>query len=160
MILSRDDWSEGAAIVGKDGVEKVLPLDQARKFSVFEREKIDIAIGDRVRLTRNVKLRGRKFLNNELRTVVGIDQGKIVFDKGEIMLHLRKSFWFSGFQKFFVQSLSGEDRIELVRYCSRSVLVRRPYHTAKSDVIVAGVDVPFAACPHHVTGAILIGAEK
>jgi hypothetical protein len=28
---------------------------------------------------------GRKFLSNELRTVVGIDESKIVFDKGEII---------------------------------------------------------------------------
>jgi hypothetical protein len=26
----------------------------------------------------------QKFLNNELRTVVGIDEGKIIFDKGEM----------------------------------------------------------------------------
>ena len=59
---------EGAVIVGKDGVEKQLPLDQARKFSVFEREKIALSIGDRIRFTKNVKHRGHKFLNNELRT--------------------------------------------------------------------------------------------
>src|SRR5208337_4119939 len=51
----------------KDGVEKQLPLDQTRKFSVFEREKITLAIGDRVRFTKNVKHCGQKFLNNELR---------------------------------------------------------------------------------------------
>jgi hypothetical protein len=76
---------EGAVIVGKAGVEKQLPLDQARKFSVFEREKICIAIGDRVRFTKNVEHRGQKLLNNELRTVVSIDEGKIIFDKGEIV---------------------------------------------------------------------------
>ena len=43
-VLRRE---EGAVIVGKDGVEKQLPLDQARKFSVFEREKITLSIGDR-----------------------------------------------------------------------------------------------------------------
>src|ERR1700675_2645852 len=42
-VLRRED---GAVIVGKDGVEKQLPLDQTRKFSVFDREKICIAIGD------------------------------------------------------------------------------------------------------------------
>ena len=81
-VLRRE---EGADIVGRHGVEKQLPLDQARKFSVFDREKIDIAIGDRVRFTKNVKHREQKFLNNELRTVVGIDEGKIIFDKGEIV---------------------------------------------------------------------------
>jgi ATP-dependent exoDNAse (exonuclease V) alpha subunit len=73
--------------VGKDGAEKQLPLDQTRKFSVFEREEIRLSIGDRIRFTKNVKHRGQKFLNNELRTVVSIDDGKIIFDKGEIVLN-------------------------------------------------------------------------
>ena len=75
---------EGAIIIGRDHIEKQLPLDQARKFSVFEREKITLSIGDRIRFTKNVKHREQKFLNNELRTVVGIGDGKITFDKGEI----------------------------------------------------------------------------
>jgi hypothetical protein len=81
-VLRRE---EGAVIVGKDGVEKQLPLDQAGKFSVFEREKITLSIGDRVRFTKNVKHRGQKFLNNEVRTVVRVDEGKIILDKGEIV---------------------------------------------------------------------------
>jgi conjugative relaxase-like TrwC/TraI family protein len=80
-VLRRE---EGAIIVGKDGAEKKLPLDQTRKFSVFEREKIKLSIGDRIRFTKNVKHSGQKFLNNELRTVVSIDDRKIIFDKGEI----------------------------------------------------------------------------
>jgi hypothetical protein len=81
-VLRRE---EGAVIVGKDGVEKELPLDEARKFSVFERQQITFSIGDCVRFTQNVKHRGQKFLNNELRTVVGIDEGKIMFDVGEVV---------------------------------------------------------------------------
>jgi hypothetical protein len=50
------------SLVGRDGVEKQLPLDQTRKFSVFKREKITLAIGDRIRFTKNVKHRGQKFL--------------------------------------------------------------------------------------------------
>jgi hypothetical protein len=82
---SRDCREEGAVIVGNDGVEKQLPRDQTRKFNVFEREKITLAIGDWIRFTKNVKHRGQKFLNNELRTVVSINDGKIIFDKGEIV---------------------------------------------------------------------------
>ena len=67
------------------GVEKRLPLDQAHNFSVFEREKIMLSSGDRVRFTKNVKRRGQQFLNNELRTVVDIDESKIIFDKGELV---------------------------------------------------------------------------
>ena len=89
-IKSGEQWQvlrreEGAVIVGKDAVEKQLPLDQAGKFSVFKRDEIAFSIGDRVRFTKNLKHRGQKFLNNDLRTVVGIDQGKIIFDKGEIV---------------------------------------------------------------------------
>jgi hypothetical protein len=32
-----------------------------------------------------IKGRGHKFLNNELRTVIDIENGKIIFDKGEIV---------------------------------------------------------------------------
>jgi ATP-dependent exoDNAse (exonuclease V) alpha subunit len=81
-VLRRE---EGAVIVRKDGLEKQLPLDQAGKFSVFERQNIALSIGDRIRFTKNVKHRGRKFLNNELRTVVSIDEAKIILDKGEIV---------------------------------------------------------------------------
>jgi len=80
-VLRRE---EGSVIVGKDGVEKLLPLDESRKFSVFERQKITLSIGDRIRFTKNVKQRGHRFLNNELRTVVGIDEGKIIFDKARL----------------------------------------------------------------------------
>jgi hypothetical protein len=82
QVLRRE---EGTVIVGKDGAEKQLPLDQTGKFSVFDRAKIILTVGDRVRFTKNVKHRGQKFLNNELRTVVSIDDGKIIFDKGEIV---------------------------------------------------------------------------
>jgi hypothetical protein len=82
-IKSGEQWQvlrreEGAVIVGKDAVEKLLPLDQAGKFSVFKRDEIAFSIGDRVRFTKNLKHRGQEFLNNDLRTVVGIDQGKII----------------------------------------------------------------------------------
>src|SRR5580700_3659355 len=36
-------------------------------------------------LTKIVKHRGQKFVNDELRTVVSIDDGKIIFDKGKIV---------------------------------------------------------------------------
>jgi hypothetical protein len=62
-----------------------LPLDQAQKFSVFERQQMPLSIGDQVRFTKNVKHRMQRFPNNELRTVVGIDEAKIIFDKGEIV---------------------------------------------------------------------------
>src|ERR1700730_4740172 len=41
-VLRRE---EGAVIVGKDGFEKQLPLEQARNFSAFKRDKITLSIG-------------------------------------------------------------------------------------------------------------------
>jgi hypothetical protein len=76
---------EGAVIVGKKGVEKQLPLDQTRRFSVFEREKITLAVGDRIRFTKNVKHRGQKFLNNELRN--SCDQSRQPGERGPILCH-------------------------------------------------------------------------
>jgi hypothetical protein len=52
---------------------------------VFERKQIALSIGDRIRFAKNVKRRGQKFFNNELRTVIGIDEGRIIFDKGEML---------------------------------------------------------------------------
>ena len=40
---------EGAVIVAKDGAEKQLPLDEARKFIAFGRQEITLSIGDRIR---------------------------------------------------------------------------------------------------------------
>jgi hypothetical protein len=82
VVLRRQ---EEAVILGKDGVEKQLPPDEAPEFSVFERKQIALSIGDGIRFTKNVKRRGQKFFNNELRTVIGIDEGRIIFDKGEML---------------------------------------------------------------------------
>jgi hypothetical protein len=47
-----------------------------RYSSVLERDKIALSIGDRLRFTENVKHCGRKFLNNELRHVLGVDEAR------------------------------------------------------------------------------------
>jgi hypothetical protein len=41
------------------GVEKQLPLDQTRKFSLLEGEKITLAIDDRIRCGKNVNSTGK-----------------------------------------------------------------------------------------------------
>jgi hypothetical protein len=81
-VLRRE---EGVVVIGKDGKEKLLPLEQASKFSVFERETVQVAVGDRIRFTKNLRHRGQRFLNNEVRTVTAINDGKITFEKGEIV---------------------------------------------------------------------------
>jgi hypothetical protein len=78
-VLRRE---EGSVIVGRYGVEKALPLEQAKKFSVFERETIQVAAGDRIRFTKNLRHRGRRFLNNEVRAIASVDENKITFNDG------------------------------------------------------------------------------
>jgi hypothetical protein len=63
---------------------------------VFERKQIALSIGDRIRFTKNVKRRGQKFFNNELRTVIGIDEGRIIFDKGEMLRKRQRPAYRSG----------------------------------------------------------------
>ena len=58
---------------------------------MFEREQIALSIGDRVRFTKNVKHRGPKFLNNELRTVVGIDEGRSYSMKARLFVMVAPS---------------------------------------------------------------------
>jgi hypothetical protein len=57
--------------------------DQIAARILFERKELALSIGDRVRFTKNVKHRGQRFLKNEMRIVVGIDERKIVFEKGQ-----------------------------------------------------------------------------
>jgi hypothetical protein len=80
-VLRRQEellFSEGTAL--KNSCHPMAPA-----FSVFVRQKITLSIGDRIRFTENVKRREHKFVNEELRTVIEIDEGKIIFDKGEII---------------------------------------------------------------------------
>jgi hypothetical protein len=50
--------------------------------SSWSRSRWQLATGSD---SKNFKHRGQKFLNNEVRTVVSIDESKIIFDKGEIV---------------------------------------------------------------------------
>jgi hypothetical protein len=70
---------------GSGGSTLSNEVSQHRKTPFNDRQKITPSIGERIRFTKNVKHRAQKFLNNELRPVVGIDDGKIIFDKGEIV---------------------------------------------------------------------------
>jgi hypothetical protein len=62
-----------------------LPLDQTREVQCVRAIEITLATASTGFVTKNVKHRGQKFLNNELRSVVSIDGGKIIFDEGEIV---------------------------------------------------------------------------
>jgi hypothetical protein len=81
-VVERAGASE--LVVENGRLRKGLALSQAGKFSVFKAETISISIGDQVRITKNFQTAGNKFRNNELHTVTGFVDGKLILDKGEI----------------------------------------------------------------------------
>jgi hypothetical protein len=75
-----------------EAVYAFLAINQSLRYSSnvvrttrWPAREVTLAVGDRIRFTKNFKHRGHKFLSNELRTVVSIDEGKIIFYKGEIV---------------------------------------------------------------------------
>jgi hypothetical protein len=99
---SGDQWKvtsrESSSALGleKAGHEKILSLSHAGKFNVFKTESIPLAVGDQIRITKNFQSQGKKFRNNELHTVTGIDPCKLMVEKGEIIprggLHIDQGF--------------------------------------------------------------------
>ena len=65
--------------------QKILPLSSAARFNLYERAKIEVAPGDRIRVSKNFQSAGRRFRNNELLTVTGIEEGRITVEGGEII---------------------------------------------------------------------------
>jgi hypothetical protein len=76
-VLRRE---EGAVIVGKRASRSKCHLTRHGS-SACSSSRRSLSISDPIRFTKNVKGRGHKFLNNELRTVIDIEDGKIIFDK-------------------------------------------------------------------------------
>jgi hypothetical protein len=84
QVVERAGDSE--LIVENGGRHKALSLSNAGKFSVFKGETIVLSVGDQVRITKNFQSHGHKFRNNELHTVIGLANGKLILDKGAINL--------------------------------------------------------------------------
>ena len=68
-----------------DGQEITLTQKQTKAYSVFEREEIEIAAGDKLLLQANYKDKSFRATNGELVTVAGIDGGKIRLEDGREM---------------------------------------------------------------------------
>lgn len=71
VVLGRDDRGNVRVRRGRHEPAS-LPLDQAKHFDVYERRDLSLAIGDRVRITRNgTTADGQRLLNGSLHTVTG-----------------------------------------------------------------------------------------
>lgn len=81
-------------VMGEKKKEVILPLEQSEKFSVYQKEKIQIAKGDQLRVTQNGFDMVRKRLNNgQILTVKGITpEGNILASRGKTNLILSKDF--------------------------------------------------------------------
>ena len=68
--------------INERGEEKSVSLTQARSFSVHERRKIEVAVGDKLLLMGNRKEPGFRATNGELTTVRSVERGIINLDDG------------------------------------------------------------------------------
>jgi len=71
-------------VVERNGERRFLPLAQAGKFSLFQVESIALSVGDTIRITKNFRVGGTRFHNNELHTVTAVEAGKITLDSHEL----------------------------------------------------------------------------
>jgi conjugative relaxase-like TrwC/TraI family protein len=82
----------GQVSLSFEGKEATLPLDQARKFTVYAEQRLPVCVGDTVRVTKNLRVGKNRFRNNEFVTVKSVDGGRITFTDGRVMrqgaLHL------------------------------------------------------------------------
>jgi hypothetical protein len=81
--------------VTRDGVEKVLPLQQWKTFNVYRRDTMPVAVGEHLLVTKNN--RGANLRNGELRKVAAIDGDRITLDNGRqlnssMALHVRQGY--------------------------------------------------------------------
>lgn len=81
------DEKGGVRMVGAKGGEITLPLNEAKRFQVFEEREIRLAAGDRVRITRNGKSSdGRRLNNGDVFTIARFTNGgKMVLNNGAVL---------------------------------------------------------------------------
>jgi ATP-dependent exoDNAse (exonuclease V) alpha subunit len=77
----RRSTSEGIVVV-KGGQEKLLPLTAAKSFEVYGQNRLELAAGDTIRVTRNFRDGEQQFRNNELCTIKTVDQDNITLGDG------------------------------------------------------------------------------
>jgi conjugative relaxase-like TrwC/TraI family protein len=84
QVVGRSKDSE--LVLEKNGQQRGFCLSQPGRFSVFEVKSIPLAVGDRVRITKNFTSQGKRLCNNTLHMVTAIEDGKIKLDEAEIAL--------------------------------------------------------------------------
>ena len=78
--------SASELVLEKNGQKRFFSLSKPGSFSVFKTESIPLAVGDRIRITKNFTSQDKKLYNNTLHTVTVSEGGKIRLDDTEILL--------------------------------------------------------------------------
>lgn len=88
------DENGNIIILDKDKKASTLPLSASNKFSVYEKQNLSIAEGDKIRITQNGYSNEKKRLNNgNILSVKGFDkQGNIIASSGNNELTISKDF--------------------------------------------------------------------
>ena len=92
--VSGRDKEGNIILTDKDKNTSTLPLSASDKFSVYEKQKIAIAEGDKIRITQNGYSNEKKRLNNgNILSVKGFDkQGNIIASTGRNEVTIAKDF--------------------------------------------------------------------
>lgn len=88
------DTHGNVRVMGEKKKEQILPLHESEKYSVYQKEQIQLAKGDQLRITQNGFDMTRKRLNNgQTLTVNGITpEGNIMASRGKTKLLLSKEY--------------------------------------------------------------------
>ena len=79
-VLATDSHSNGLMLRGHSGAALQVDPAQIRRKSVYEVEEMEIAVGDRLRWTRNDHALGRR--NGQEFEVVGLEDGQVMIRWG------------------------------------------------------------------------------
>jgi conjugative relaxase-like TrwC/TraI family protein len=86
-----DQWEvkelgpEGVIVSHARRGERILPLDQAHSFAVYTKERLALAVGDTVRLTKNHHHDDHRFINNDVLKVARMDGHELTLSNGKVM---------------------------------------------------------------------------
>ncbi|MEO1808367.1 MAG: MobF family relaxase [Bacteroidota bacterium] len=92
-VLGKDAHGN-VRVMGEKKKEQILPLHESQKYSVYQKEQIQLAKGDQLRITQNGSDMTKKRLNNgQILTVQGITpEGNIMAKRGKTNLLLSKDY--------------------------------------------------------------------
>ena len=84
-VAGRDE--KGDVLIENEHRKLSLPLKEAARFQVYEERQIEVARGDRIRITRNGESDdGRRLNNGDVFTVAGFSRtGKIILNTGAVL---------------------------------------------------------------------------